>query len=182
MGCVWMLQFQALCSTLCMWDCSACTGNGLHLQETSAKDGMFKPFRQTKVVVPNHPRAREVNWLGGAVDIKTHRWIHCNVRFKGTPEQYAPIKAAFTGINPFPQLGWVVKDTCPTSTMYKWHYADCPVSDALMLSFETQHEEPLDFVQHVSNRYKLQASIESYPEFAKQPVVQTFKPLGAIPC
>jgi hypothetical protein len=89
-GCVWMLQFQALCSTLCMWDCSACTGNGLHLQETSVKDGMFKPFRQTKVVVPNHPHAREVNWLGGAVDIKTHRWIHCNVRFKGTPEQYAP--------------------------------------------------------------------------------------------
>jgi hypothetical protein len=175
-GCVWMLQFQALCSTLCMWDCSACTGNGLHLQETSVKDGMFKPFRQTKVVVPNHPHAREVNWLGGAVDIKTHRWIHCNVRFKGTPEQYAPIKTAFTGIDPFPQLGWVVKDTCPTSTMYKWHYADCPVSDALMLSFETQHKEPIDFVQHVSNRYKLQASIESYPEFAKQPVVQTFKP------
>jgi hypothetical protein len=125
---------------------------------------MFKPFTQTKVIVPDHPHARPRNWLGGLEDIADHQWIHHNVRVTGTEAQYAPIKDAFRTYIPMPfdALGWNAPANCPTKTVSRWHYADCPVSDALMISFETHKNSPVDFFNYLSRTYNLPVSVELF--------------------
>lgn len=138
---------------------------------------MFKPFVQIKVIVPDHPHARPRNWLGGLEDIANHEWIHHNIRLIGNEAQYAPVKQAFATYKPMPfkALGWTAPD-CPTKTVSRWHYADCPVSDALMISFETHKQTPVSFFQYLSRTYKLPVEVESFaPHSSSIPTKLSFK-------
>jgi hypothetical protein len=120
------------------------------------------------VVVPDHPRARLRNHYGAPVDIKTHNWVHSNVKFVGTPEQYKDIKSAFsTTTSPWNALGYkpVTVDDA-TLTISRWTYRDCPVAHrdghSLWVAFESLHNPPTLFLQHVANTQPVTSVTLSY--------------------
>lgn len=134
----------------------------------------FKPFTQTKVMIDN-PKGRPLNKYGAPCVVTDEGvdWVHCNIRFKhGCPQ----VKEAFQTKTPFNALGWEVKPGCPTETVYVWWYADCPVSDDLMLSMETHKTAPTSFFKFLAHKYKVQVKYEVYNPLARQPVVQTINP------
>lgn len=118
------------------------------------------------VVVPNHPHARVRNKYDAPVDIKTHNWVHSNIKFVGTPEQYSHIKAAFTGTNPWNALGYSPTVDDATLTISRWTYRDCPVAHrdghSLWVALESLHKPPTEFLQHVVNTQPVTAVTLSY--------------------
>lgn len=119
------------------------------------------------VVVPHHPHARLRNHYGAPVDIKTHDWVHSNVKFVGTPEQYKDIKYAFSTTDPWTALGYkpvTVEDA--TLTISRWTYRDCPVAHrdgpSLWLAFESLHKPPTEFLQYVANTQPVTSVTLSY--------------------
>jgi hypothetical protein len=119
------------------------------------------------VVVPDHPQARLRNHYGAPVDIKTHNWVHSNVKFVGTPVQYQVIKDAFSTTNPWGKLGYkpiTVEDA--TLSISRWSYRDCPVAhrdgDSLWVAFESLHKPPTEFLQHVANTQPVTSVTLSY--------------------
>ena len=130
---------------------------------------MFKPFKQTKVTIDN-PLGRKYNAWGGPVDVLSHDWVHCNLRFKG---DWSAVEAAFKTLSPFTALGWHADD-CPTKYVSRWWYAQCPVSDEYMVSLETKGNPPLAFLQFVADTCNLQVELQAVA-VGKQ-FNQTFNP------
>lgn len=132
------------------------------------------------VVVADHPKARTYNHLGGAVDIKTHNWVHTNVKFKGEPSKYQPIKDAFSTTNPWKALAYVPDRDCPTLSISRWSYRDCPVPQhdghSLWVSFESLHESPHKFFQHVVNKYSIKVEASICPTYAIKWVNKSYQP------
>jgi hypothetical protein len=112
-----------------------------------------------EIVVPNHPKARERNKFDAPVDVKTHDWIHTNVKFVGTAEQYAGIYSAFKGTTPFTDLGYKAQADCPTHTISRWSVRECPVAkydgDSLWVAFESRGSTPYTFLQHVADTHNV---------------------------
>lgn len=133
----------------------------------------FTPFTQTKTLI-NNPKGRKLNKYGAPADIVSHEWVHTNARFThGCPE----VKQAFMTKEPFNALGWDVKPGCPTESVYVWWYADCPVSDDLMLSIETHKEMPHNFLEFVAKKYNVQVKYEQYnPTQSLYPIASTINP------
>jgi hypothetical protein len=108
-----------------------------------------------EVVVPNHPKARERNKFDAPVDVKEHDWVHTNVKFVGTPVQYAGIYSAFKCHIPFTLLGYKAQADCPTHTISRWSVRECPVAkydgDSLWLAFESKGGTPHQFLQYVAD-------------------------------
>lgn len=134
----------------------------------------------TDVVVPNHPMARKYNHLGGAVDVKTHNWVHSNIKFRGEPQEYKPIKDAFTTLDPWHALGYVPDRDCPTLSVSRWSYRDSPVAkhdgSSLWVSMESLHQAPYKFVQHVANKYRITVDVSTCPTYSIRWVDKTFQP------
>lgn len=134
----------------------------------------------TDVVVLNHPMAREYNHLGGAVDIKTHNWVHSNIKFRADPEIYKPIKDAFMTHDPWGKLGYKAGRDCPTASISRWSYRDSPVPEhdghSLWVALESLHEAPYKFVQHVANKYRITVDVSTCPTYSIRWVEKTFKP------
>lgn len=108
-----------------------------------------------EVVIPNHPQARERNKFGAPVDIKTHDWVHTNIKFVGTAQEYANIYNAFKGTSPFTSLGYKAQADCPTNTISRWSVRQCPVAkydgDSLWVALESRGSTPYVFLQHVAD-------------------------------
>jgi hypothetical protein len=130
-------------------------------------------LKELNLIIPNHPHSRKYNSLGGCEDIKTHRWIHCNVKFIAKPVDYDPIKKAFSTLNPFTILGWRIDDD-PTITISRWTVRDSPVADqegdSLWLSFEVQEKTPDSFLNFLSNKFNMKIRLTYY-----QPYMIRFK-------
>jgi len=134
----------------------------------------FTPFTQTKMLI-NNPKGRKLNKYGAPDDVSDYgvKWVHTNARFThGCPE----VKQAFMTETPFQALGWEVKPGCPTESVYVWWYADCPVSDDLMLSMETFKEMPRKFLEFVVKKYQVQVKYEQYNPLSRYPLVATINP------
>lgn len=108
-----------------------------------------------EVIVPNHPKARERNRFDAPVDVKEHDWVHTNVKFVGTPAQYAGIHSAFQCHIPFTLLGYKAQADCPTHTISRWSVRECPVAkhdgDSLWLAFESRGGTPHAFLQYIAD-------------------------------
>lgn len=110
----------------------------------------MKPFTQTKVMIDN-PKGRVLNKYGAPAFPADTSWVHSNLVFVGG---CPPVEKAFSGTTPFKDLGWTIKPGCPTETVYKWHYSTCPITEKdLWVSFETQYEQPKEFLQYVSDTH-----------------------------
>lgn len=108
-----------------------------------------------EVVIPNHPEARKRTQFDSPMDIKVHDWIHTNIKFVGTPKQYANIYAAFKSVTPFISLGYKAQPDCPTNTINRWSVRECPVAkydgDSLWVALESKGNTPHTFLQHVAD-------------------------------
>lgn len=125
--------------------------------------------KEITVVIDNHPYSRQYNVYGGAMDIKTHDWIHINVKFLASPSEYQKILEAFSTSKPFDILGWVGVTACPTNTISRWTVRESPVAkqegDSLWLSFECLKKTPNQFFQHLSNKFQLKIRISYCPPY-----------------
>ena len=120
---------------------------------------------ELNVVIKNHPNTRAYNWLGGCEDVKNHNWIHCNVKFLASPENYAPIKDAFGRAEAFQILGWNENDEV-TSSISRWTLRDSPVSkqegSSLWLSFESLGATPDDFLAYIAKKFVIKIRLTYY--------------------
>ena len=136
--------------------------------------------KEITVVIEGHPFARECNWLGGAIDIKSHEWIHINVKFLAKPEQYEPLLKAFSTKEPFKQLGWQKADKCPTKTVSRWTVRQSPVAreegDSLWLAFECLGEIPEEFFQYIADKFQMRVRISYCPPHATRWPIKVYEP------
>ena len=96
----------------------------------------MKEIDLVRVTVPNHPKTRALTpegyydfSRGNTGELAHNNWIHCRIFMLGTEQQYAGVYDAFKHTDPFARLGWTVKDSCPTSSIYRWTYAVQPMYD-----------------------------------------------------
>lgn len=124
----------------------------------------MKEVDLVRVTVPNHPKTRALTpegyydfSRGNTGELAHNNWIHCRIFMLGTEQQYARVYDAFKHTDPFARLGWTVKDSCPTSSIYRWTYAVQPMydyhhkSDCYGLNFECLKQPPREFVQYISD-------------------------------
>lgn len=132
------------------------------------------------VVLKNHPYARSYNHLGGANDIKTHHWLHINVKFISKPGQYEPILKAFSTLEPFAQLAWFPAQNCPTQTINQWTVRHSPVAreegDSLWLAFECLNTIPKEFLQYIADKLQIRVRISYCPPYGVEWIVQELVP------
>lgn len=136
--------------------------------------------KKITVVIEGHPFAREYNWLGGAVDIKQHDWVHVNVKFLGKPKDYEQILKAFSTQLAFEQLGWSGTDKCPTKTISRWTVRESPVAkeegDSLWLAFECLGAIPEQFIQYLADKYRMRIRASYCPPYATKWVITMYHP------
>ena len=135
---------------------------------------------EINVVLKDHPFTRSYNTLGGAIDIKSHDWIHINVKFLAKPEQYEPLLKAFSSQEPFVQLGWQGSDRCPTKTIGRWTVRCSPVAreegDSLWLAFECLGQIPEEFFQYLASRLQIRVRISYCPPYARKWLIKLYEP------
>lgn len=115
------------------------------------------------VTVPNHPKTRALTpegyydfSRGRTGELAHDNWIFCRVFILGTELQYARVYDAFKHTDPFKRLGWTVKDSCPTSSIYRWTYSVQPMhdyqhdSDCYAINFDCLKHPPKEFVKYIS--------------------------------
>ena len=136
--------------------------------------------KEINVVLDNHPYAREYNWLGGAVDIKNHNWMHINVKFLAKPQKYEPLLKAFSTNEPFKQLSWKGNQNCPTKSICSWTVRQSPVAkeegDSLWLAFECLGGVPEEFFQYMSDEFLMRVRISYCPPYARKWLIKIFEP------
>lgn len=124
---------------------------------------------EINIVIADHSYSRVYNSLGGAIDIKAHNWIHINVKFMGSPDEYRMLLKAFSTDKPFELLGWSLSDHCSTKTISRWTVRESPVAkqegDSLWLSFECLDEIPQKFFQYLSNEFQIKILISYCPPY-----------------
>ena len=134
---------------------------------------------ELNVVIENHPNSRAYNWLGGCEDIKSHNWIHCNIKFLASPGLYAPIKDAFKKAEVFETLGWDKNDQA-TASISRWTLRDSPVSEqeghSLWVSFETLSVTPDDFLSFIADKFDIKIRLTYYLPYSSQPKQKFFIP------
>ena len=125
--------------------------------------------KEITVVIDNHPFSRDYNTYGGATDIKSHEWIHINVKFLASPNQYQKLLEAFSTSTPFECLGWIAVDDCSTKTISRWTVRESPVAkqegDSLWLSFECLKKTPSQFFQYLSDKFEMKIRISYCPPY-----------------
>jgi hypothetical protein len=135
--------------------------------------------KEITVVLDNHPFAREYNWLGGAVDIKNHNWVHVNVKFLAKPEKYEELLIAFSTQTPFELLGWVGDSECPTKTISRWAIRESPVAkqegDSLWLAFECLERIPEHFFQYLANQFQIHIRTSYCPPHARKWLIKAYE-------
>lgn len=99
---------------------------------------------------------RERNWLGGPVDIKSHKWVHQNLRIYGAA--IPTIAAAFATQDPFKILGYVEDDV--TRSIEKWSARPCKVDESYLISFESHAAAAIAFVDFLAAKYALEVCCE----------------------
>tara|TARA_R100001510_G_C7629496_1_gene188659 strand:+ start:53 stop:529 length:477 start_codon:yes stop_codon:yes gene_type:complete len=122
-----------------------------------------KKINFIRVSIPNHAKARALTpegyydfSRGNVGELAHNNWVFCRIFMLGLKNQYTQVYNAFKNTNPFLELGWTVKDTCPTSSIYRWTYADKPMFDYLhnmecyAMHFECLKSPPTEFVQYIS--------------------------------
>lgn len=128
-------------------------------------------MKEINLIIPDHPHSRKYNSLGGCEDIKSHQWIHCNVKIIAKPVVYDPIKKAFCTLSPFTKLGWRMLN-CPTETISRWTIKDSPVAaqegDSLWLSFEILEKTPDAFLEFLSKKFEIKIKLTYYPPYVIQ--------------
>ena len=133
------------------------------------------------VVLKDHPFTRSYNKLGGAIDIKSHDWIHINVKFLAKPEQYEPLLKAFSTKEPFKQLGWQMADKCPTKTISRWTLRPSPVAreegDSLWLAFECLGEIPAEFFQYIADMFQMRVRISCCAPYLRKWLIKVYEPI-----
>ena len=132
------------------------------------------------VVLESHPFARSYNKLGGAIDIKSHEWIHINVKFLAKPKQYEPLLKAFSTKEPFKRLEWVGGQSCPTKTISRWTVRQSPVAreegDSLWLAFECLGEIPGEFFQYMADKFQMRVRVSYCPPHATRWLIKVYEP------
>ena len=133
------------------------------------------------VVVKDHPFTRSYNQLGGVIDIKSHEWIHINVKLIANPENYEPLLRAFSTKEPFKQLGWMGGHSCPTRTISRWTVRPSPVAreegNSLWLAFECLGKIPEEFFQCIADRFQIRIKISYCPPYARKWLIKAYKPV-----
>lgn len=132
------------------------------------------------VVLESHQFTRSYNKQGGAIDIKSHEWIHINVKFLAKPKQYEPLLKAFSTKEPFKQLGWQMADKCPTKTISRWTVRPSPVAreegDSLWLAFECLGQIPEEFFQYIADKFQIRVRISYCLPYARNWQIRLYKP------
>jgi hypothetical protein len=135
--------------------------------------------KELNVVIENHPYSRSYNWLGGCEDIKSHNWVHCNIKFITSPECYAPIKDAFSSPEAFKILCWDANDKV-TASISRWTLRDSPVASqeghSLWLSFESLGLTPDNFLTFIADKFDIKIRLTYYLPYSSQPKQKFFVP------
>lgn len=134
---------------------------------------MADQWTQYKVEIDN-PKGRVLNKYKAPANPGDTSWVHHNLKFLGGCPS---IEQAFKGTTPFKDLGWDVKPGCPTETVYKWWYSTCPITDKdLWVSFETQYEQPKEFLQYLSDKHDVVIIAKHYGTTRSSTYQATFTP------
>lgn len=120
---------------------------------------MADKWIQYKVQIDN-PKGRLLNKYNAPAFPGDTTWLHNNLIFVGG---CPPVEQAFKGTTPFKDLGWTIKPGCPTETVSIWWYSTCPITDTdLWVSMGTQHEQPKEFLQYLSDKHDVVIKAKHY--------------------